>query len=112
LFRKRAWRNSKEAAAIAVFLLGSRSSGICSQKIGYEVGGGIMVGIPGQTYNNLAKDILLFKELQLDIVGLGPFLPHPHTPLRKLFSPEEIHRQVMQHLQEIGRIPKKGREPR
>jgi len=58
------------------------------QKIGYEVGGGIMVGIPGQTYNDLVKDILLFKELQLDMVGLGPFLPHPHTPLGKLFPPD------------------------
>jgi len=57
------------------------------QKIGYEVGGGIMVGIPGQTYNDLARDILLFKELRLDMVGLGPFLPHPHTPLGKLFPP-------------------------
>jgi len=58
------------------------------QKIGYEVGGGIMVGIPGQTYNDLADDILLFKELQLDMVGLGPFLPHPETPLGKLFPPD------------------------
>jgi len=55
------------------------------QKIGYEVGGGIMVGIPGQTYHDLANDILLFKEMQLDMVGLGPFLPHPETPLGKLF---------------------------
>ena len=44
-----------------------------------------MVGIPGQTYNDLANDILLFKELRLDMVGLGPFLPHPETPLGKLF---------------------------
>ena len=58
------------------------------QKIGYEVGGGIMVGIPGQTYNDLQRDILLFKELRLDMIGLGPFLPHPGTPLGQLFPPD------------------------
>ncbi len=60
------------------------------KQLGYEVGSGIMVGIPGQTYNDLARDILLFEELQLDMVGLGPFLPHPHTPLGKLFPPDPI----------------------
>ena len=55
------------------------------RSLGYEVGSGIMVGIPGQTYNDLAEDILLFRELELDMVGLGPFLPHPQTPLGKLF---------------------------
>ena len=49
--------------------------------IGYEVGSGIMIGIPGQTYDDLARDILLFAELDLDMVGVGPFLPHPQTPL-------------------------------
>ncbi len=58
------------------------------KRLGYEVGSGIMVGIPGQTYNDLARDILLFEKLQLDMVGLGPFLPHPHTPLGKLFPPD------------------------
>jgi biotin synthase len=50
---------------------------------GYEIGSGIMVGIPGQTYDSLAEDILLFRELDLDMVGIGPYLPHPDTPLGK-----------------------------
>lgn len=58
------------------------------RNIGYEIGSGIMVGIPGQSYNSLAEDILLFHKLDLDMIGLGPFLPHPHTPLGKLFPPE------------------------
>ena len=53
----------------------------CLQDLGYEAGSGVMVGIPGQTYESLADDIALFRELDLDMVGIGPFLPHPATPL-------------------------------
>jgi biotin synthase len=49
--------------------------------LGYEVGSGVMIGIPGQTYTDLANDILLFAELDLDMIGVGPFLAHPDTPL-------------------------------
>jgi len=49
--------------------------------LGYEVGSGVMIGIPGQTYNDLARDLGLFRELDLDMIGVGPFLPHPATPL-------------------------------
>lgn len=48
---------------------------------GYEVGSGIMIGIPGQTYASVANDIALFRELDLDMIGIGPFIPHPQTPL-------------------------------
>ena len=40
-----------------------------------------MVGIPGQTYDDLASDIALFREFDLDMIGVGPFIPHPATPL-------------------------------
>jgi len=49
--------------------------------LGYEAGSGVMVGIPGQTYESLANDITLFRELDLDMIGIGPFIPHPATPL-------------------------------
>jgi biotin synthase len=49
--------------------------------LGYEIGSGVMVGIPGQSYAALARDIELFRELDLDMIGVGPFLPHPATPL-------------------------------
>ena len=49
--------------------------------LGYEVGSGVLVGIPGQTFESLATDILLFRELDLDMIGVGPFIPHPRTPL-------------------------------
>jgi biotin synthase len=57
---------------------------------GFEVGSGVMVGIPGQTYASVADDIVLFRELDLDMIGIGPFIPHPATPLGsgfKIFPP-------------------------
>jgi biotin synthase len=51
------------------------------KRLGYEVGSGIMTGLPGQTLESVARDICLFRELDLDMIGIGPFLPHPHTPL-------------------------------
>ena len=49
--------------------------------LGYETGSGIMVGLPGQTYESVARDICLFRELDLDMIGIGPFIPHRQTPL-------------------------------
>jgi biotin synthase len=49
--------------------------------LGYEVGSGSMVGIPGQSITDVAEDVLLFRNLDLDMIGVGPFIPHPATPL-------------------------------
>lgn len=51
------------------------------KRLGYETGSGVMVGIPGQSYDSLADDIMLFRELDLEMVGVGPYLAHPDTPL-------------------------------
>jgi biotin synthase len=51
------------------------------KQMGYEAGGGVMVGIPGQSFESLARDILAFRALDLDMIGIGPYIPHPHTPL-------------------------------
>jgi len=51
------------------------------RQMGYEVGSGVMIGIPGQSYEDLARDIVLFGELDLDMIGVGPYLVHPDTPL-------------------------------
>lgn len=51
------------------------------RQLGYEVGSGVMIGIPGQTYEDLARDVEMFRTLDLDMIGVGPFLPHPATPL-------------------------------
>jgi biotin synthase len=66
------------------------------RELGYEVGSGVMIGVPGQNYNDLARDIEWFGKLQLDMIGVGPYLPHPDTPLgglaQKAGSPD--HWQV------------------
>jgi biotin synthase len=49
--------------------------------MGYEIGSGIMVGLPGQTWDALAFDILRFRDFDLDMIGVGPFIPSPRTPL-------------------------------
>ncbi|MBN1825837.1 MAG: [FeFe] hydrogenase H-cluster radical SAM maturase HydE [Candidatus Eisenbacteria bacterium] len=49
--------------------------------LGYEVGSGVLIGLPGQSVESLADDLLLFRELDLDMIGVGPFHPHPDTPL-------------------------------
>ncbi|GLI52914.1 [FeFe] hydrogenase H-cluster radical SAM maturase HydE [Thermodesulfovibrio yellowstonii] len=51
------------------------------KELGYETGSGIIVGLPGQSLESLAADIALMKELELDMAGIGPFIPHPETPL-------------------------------
>ena len=46
------------------------------------LGSGIMVGLPGQTLESIADDLLFLKELNIDMAGIGPFIPHPDTPLK------------------------------
>ncbi len=52
------------------------------KKLGYETGTGVIAGLPEQTIESLADDILFFKELNADMVGIGPLIPHPETPLK------------------------------
>jgi len=58
------------------------------RELGYEIGSGVMVGIPGQTYESLADDIMLFRDLDLEMIGCGPFVPHPDTPLGQMTNDE------------------------
>ncbi|MEG0774996.1 [FeFe] hydrogenase H-cluster radical SAM maturase HydE [Clostridium sp.] len=48
----------------------------------FEVGTGCLVGLPNQTTESLAQDILFFKEVGADMVGIGPFIPNEDTPLK------------------------------
>jgi biotin synthase len=51
------------------------------KEIGYQTGTGVMIGLPFQTYEDLASDLLFMKELDVDMVGMGPFIEHRNTPL-------------------------------
>ena len=51
------------------------------RELGYELGSGIMVGQPGQSIASIADDLLYLKGIGIDMAGIGPFIPHPDTPL-------------------------------
>jgi biotin synthase len=51
------------------------------KELGYQLGSGVMVGLPGQTAEMLARDVIWLHELGAEMIGIGPFLPHPGTPL-------------------------------
>jgi len=51
------------------------------RELGYQVGSGFMIGLPGSTPEMIANDILFATQLKLDMIGCGPFLSHPDTPL-------------------------------
>lgn len=50
------------------------------KEIGYQVGAGFMVGSPGQTVDNLVKDLRFLQELEPHMIGIGPYLSHRDTP--------------------------------
>lgn len=57
------------------------------KKLGYETGSGCLVGLLGQTTDSLADDLLFLKNLDIDMAGIGPFIPNPDTPLAEAVSP-------------------------
>ncbi len=58
-------------------------------KLGYLLITGGLVGVPGQTREDLVRDLFLAKELHAEMMSFGPFLPHPNTPLKDSGVPEE-----------------------
>lgn len=66
------------------------------RELGYETGSGFMVGLPGQTLETIAEDLLLLKEIPCKMAGIGPFISNPKTPLagEKNGDPELARRAV------------------
>jgi len=52
------------------------------KNLGYQIGSGIIIGLPGQSLETLADDLLLCSSLDIDMMGAGPFIPHQKTPLK------------------------------
>ncbi len=48
---------------------------------GFQTGTGVMIGLPFQSYRDLAGDLLFMKEMDIDMVGMGPYIEHENTPL-------------------------------
>jgi len=62
------------------------------RRVGYQVGTGVMIGLPFQTLEHLAEDLLWMKSMDIDMVGMGPYVEHPDTPLfeyKDLLLPQE-----------------------
>ena len=51
------------------------------RRCGYQVGTGVMIGLPGQSLEDLARDLLFLRGMDIDMVGMGPYLEHHETPL-------------------------------
>jgi biotin synthase len=51
------------------------------RETGFQVGTGVMIGLPHQTAEDLANDILFMRDMDIDMVGMGPYIPHHDTPL-------------------------------
>ncbi len=51
--------------------------------LGYQTGTGVMIGLPGQTMEHLADDLLFMRDIDIDMVGMGPYIEHSDTPLYK-----------------------------
>ena len=51
------------------------------RNVGYQVGSGVMIGLPGQTTADLAQDIRFFRDHDIDMIGMGPYVLHSETPL-------------------------------
>jgi len=54
------------------------------QDTGYQTGTGVMIGLPYQTMDDLAGDLLFMKEFDIDMCGMGPYIEHADTPLIKV----------------------------
>lgn len=65
------------------------------RRCGYQVGTGVMCGLPGQTLDDLARDIAFFAEMDVDMIGMGPFIPHPDTPLGTNSQPLATNHQAL-----------------
>lgn len=65
------------------------------RKCGFQTGTGVMCGLPGQTLAHLADDLLFMKEFDTDMIGMGPYLPHPDTPLAAKFPDFEKKRDSL-----------------
>lgn len=67
----------------------ARMQALCDLKsVGYITGSGVMIGLPFQTHENLDEDLRFFKDFGVDMVGMGPYIPHKETPLGKLVLQE------------------------
>lgn len=61
--------------------------------IGYQAGTGVMIGLPGQTDEHLLNDIRFFEEMNIDMIGMGPYIRHADTPMSSIPEDDELRKR-------------------
>jgi biotin synthase len=61
---------------------------------GYQVGTGVMIGLPGQRLRQLAEDLMFFRDQDVDMIGMGPYIPHEKTPMAEHAAAFDSQMQV------------------
>jgi biotin synthase len=69
---------------------------------GFQVGTGVMIGIPGQTVDMLAEDVAFFRDNPIDMIGMGPWLPHEEAPMKDWPQPLSAEAQFQLALNMIA----------
>jgi biotin synthase len=72
------------------------------QDLGWQTGTGVMIGIPGQTTDDLVQDIRFFQKFDIDMIGMGPYIPHDQTPLARHMPDFDGPRQLQRALTMIA----------
>ena len=70
--------------------------------IGYLVGTGVMIGLPGQTTAHLVDDLLFFRDIGADMIGMGPYIPHAQAPLANGADIPEVAQRLQLTLKMIA----------
>lgn len=81
------------------------------RKVGYNVGTGVMIGLPFQTIEDMADDLIFFREMDIDMAGMGPYIEHKDTPLfefRDILLPKEVRFDLALKMVAILRIMMKN----
>ena len=74
------------------------------KRLGYVTGSGVLIGVPGQTVDDLRRDVDFFESERLDMVGMGPWVPHPASPLAGEVPPPETRlRLALAMIREVRR---------
>ncbi|EFN57384.1 hypothetical protein CHLNCDRAFT_142788 [Chlorella variabilis] len=69
--------------------------------IGFMIGTGVMVGLPGQTLRDLAGDIMFFRDLGADMIGMGPYITEAGTPVADMWEQQFGHVDKKKHMQDM-----------
>eukprot|EP00887_Chlorella_sp_A99_P004653 scaffold4.g4653.t1 len=66
--------------------------------VGFQIGTGVMVGLPGQTLRDLAGDIVFFRQFGADMIGMGPYITEPGTPVAEMWEAQFGHLDKKAHM--------------